>query len=277
MYRLIVSDLDGTLLDKDMNVSEENLEAIAQMDKNGVFFVPSSGRTLSEIPKALVENPHIRYIIHSNGAVIYDKVENRPIYRACIQNPLIRKIMDIIYSYDCFVTVRCDGEVYVDKNEQSKEKYEYYHVCAPHVEVVGTYGKFIENFEETFRNTDNIEVFAVFFRNLSDLEECKKKLQEAGGLIVAHCWDCNLEISSAAAGKGNTLAKLAELIGVPVPYTVAVGDSGNDITMLEKAGLGLAVKNASDDAKAVCDEIICSNDEHIAKYIYNYIVKENLS
>ncbi len=273
MYKIVCSDLDGTLLDENMNVSSENLDAIAQMDEKGVLFVPSSGRTLSEIPKALTDNPHIRYIIHSIGAVIYDNVKKRTVYRACLPNPLIREIMDIIYSYDCYVTVRCDGDVYVDKNEQSHEKYEYYHVCAPHIEVVGTYGKLIDNFEETFRNADNVEVFSVFFRNLCELEECKKRLIEAGNLIVAHCWNSNLEISSVDAGKGNTLAKLAEITGVPVSRTIAVGDSGNDVTMLEAAGLGLAVKNASDDATAVCDEIICSNEEHIASYINEHYLK----
>lgn len=278
MYRLIVSDLDGTLLDEAMNVSDENVDAIKKMSQKNVFFVPSSGRTLSEFPKALTDNPDIRYIIHSIGAVIYDKVEKRPIYNACIPNPLMRKIMDIIYSYDCYVTVRYDGDVYVDKNEQTHEKYERYHVCAPHVKVVRTYGKFIDDFEKTFRETDNVEVLAVFFKDLNELEECKKRLLEAGDLIVAKCWGYNLEISSAKAGKGNTLLKLAELLDIPVFDTIAVGDSGNDSTMLTAAGLGLAVSNASDDAKAVCDEIICSNDEHIVKYIYdNYIVKENLS
>ena len=267
MYKIVCSDLDGTLLDANMNVSSENLDAIVQMDKKDVLFVPSSGRTLSEMPKALIDSSHIRYIIHSIGAVIYDKVEKRPVYRACIQNPLIRKIMDIIYSYDCYVTVRYNGEVYVDKNEQSDEKYEYYHVCAPHIEVVGTYGKFIDDFEETFRNADNIEVFAVFFRNFDDLKECQKRLIEAGELIVAHCWENNLEISSAAAGKGNTLVKLAELLGIPVSDTIAVGDSGNDVTMLEAAGMGLAVENASESAKTAADGIICSNEEHIVQYI----------
>ena len=66
--------------------------------------------------------------------------------------------------------------------------------------------------------------------------------------------------------------KLAEKIGVDIADTVAVGDSGNDVTMLEAAGLGLAVSNATEPAKSAADKIICSNEENIAVYIVENIL-----
>ena len=60
--KIIASDLDGTLLNSNSEVSAENLEAIRKLAEKGVFFVPATGRSLSEIPKAIAYIPEIRYI-----------------------------------------------------------------------------------------------------------------------------------------------------------------------------------------------------------------------
>ena len=67
-YKLLACDLDGTLLDDDSNVSAENLNAIDEMVKLGVEFAICTGRTYDEIPKALLDNKSIRYIIYSDGS-----------------------------------------------------------------------------------------------------------------------------------------------------------------------------------------------------------------
>ena len=72
-YKLIASDLDGTLFNSKVEVSPQNQKAIKTLHENGVFFAPSSGRTLCEIPEELVNNPYIRFVIYSNGSSIYDK------------------------------------------------------------------------------------------------------------------------------------------------------------------------------------------------------------
>jgi len=59
-YKIVASDLDGTLLDSHGNISVENFEAIKQIADKGVYFVPASGRTLKEMPKDLIENQNIR-------------------------------------------------------------------------------------------------------------------------------------------------------------------------------------------------------------------------
>ena len=71
-YKLIASDLDGTLLNEQSRISRENLDAITALTEKGVYFVPSTGRTYTEIPEQITEHPSIRYFIYSNGSVIYD-------------------------------------------------------------------------------------------------------------------------------------------------------------------------------------------------------------
>ena len=70
-YKLIASDLDGTLLKNDMTVSPENEAALAEFNKLGIDFVATSGRTFYEIPECVRENPSIRYVTYSNGTAVF--------------------------------------------------------------------------------------------------------------------------------------------------------------------------------------------------------------
>ena len=84
-YKIVASDLDGTLLNKEQIISEENLQAISEMPSLGVEFVPTTGRSMNEIDPLLISSPDIRYIITSNGAVVYDKNIGKTILTRYIQ------------------------------------------------------------------------------------------------------------------------------------------------------------------------------------------------
>ena len=103
-YRIIASDLDGTLLNDKKEVSPENIAAIARMAELGVYFVPCSGRTLSEIPENVKSIPSVRYIIHSDGAVIHDKVTGERIER-CMTQGAVKPALDILFEYENSMTV----------------------------------------------------------------------------------------------------------------------------------------------------------------------------
>ena len=78
-YKLIVSDLDGTLLNEKMEIGEKNDAAICEFARRGILFAPFSGRTRDEIPDTLINSPYVRYLSYSNGAVVYDKAEKKKI------------------------------------------------------------------------------------------------------------------------------------------------------------------------------------------------------
>lgn len=265
-YKIVASDLDGTLLNNKSEISKENLEAIKELNKKGVHFVISSGRTFAEIPKEICENDDIRYIIHSNGAVIFDKKENKRIY-TCISNETMQKILEIVKDYQLYLTIRYQGNCCVDENYQTEKDYEFYNVDPCHIFVVNHYGKFVKNFPEYVRNADNVEVVSVFFRDLEEKKACGKRLSEIKEVFAAEAAINNFEIFSADAGKGKALYQLADMLGVEHNATISLGDSGNDMTITQAAGLGLAVSNSSQILKDVADGIICSNEEHVAKYV----------
>lgn len=268
-YRIIACDLDGTLLDSSGDISRENLDAIDKLHDMGVHFVPCSGRTLSELPVQLKENKNIRYVIHSNGASVLDRKTGKRILN-CISGSLCRRILDILHSYETHITYRLDGECYVDSRFQSEKDWDYYNVCDAHRLVVNDYAVYLEDFDEKSYAADNVEVFAAFFHDKQERLACIEELKKEPLLRVVELDENNVEIVNTTAGKGNALVALAKLLGVDISETMSLGDSGNDISITQISGLGLAMSNACDALKAVSDGVICSNDEHAIAYVLEH-------
>lgn len=83
-----------------------------------------------------------------------------------------------------------------------------------------------------------------------------------------------LEIIPRGLSKGNALVQLAQRLGIPVENTVAAGDAANDLSMLRAAGIGVAMCNGTDEAKAAADAVTCRDNNHdgIAEIIEKYLV-----
>ena len=271
-YKIIASDLDGTLFNSNAEISPENLEAIKKLNELGVIFMPSSGRTLTEMPEFLRNNGHIRYISYSDGAAVLDKETGKTL-SSCIEPPITDHLLDLLFSYDTLLTVRHGGVSYVDAAKNSHEDHMRYRMTEMYSGFIYDFSRAVNDFESFCRSLPNIEMICVFFANDGELAECKQKISEHKELTCASCEKYNIEIFSKSAGKGNALLRLAEHLGIPVCETVAVGDSPNDETMLRAAGLGLAMGNAWNELLPAADAKICDNDHHAIKYILeNYII-----
>lgn len=264
-YKLIGCDLDGTLLNDGMSLSSENEKAISLLADKGVHIVPVTGRALSEI-QMLADNPNIRYIITSNGAVILDKKTGENIYQ-CISGESARIVWDTLKKYDYFTIVHYNGKTYV--NNMNDDEIKSFCISPDALKLVNGYANKEEEFEEKTRLMYNIESIVVFFKSDSEKEACKKILNIDERLYVVEVWEHSIEIFSANAGKDKALKILAEKLDISPQEIISIGDSGNDIEMTKFAGLGLSVNNGCEELKSVADDVICSNNEHVAKYVLN--------
>jgi len=273
-YKIVASDLDGTLLNDKSEISPENFHAINELTKNGIHFVPASGRTLSEIPEELRDNANIRYIIYSNGAVVFDKETGERIL-TCIDNCQIQKILDILYSYESHITIRCNGESFVDANVQAEKDHDYYNINKEHRFTIYDFAIYLDDFKNFCYAADHVEVLAVYFHSYDEMMDCKKKLAEFENLRVVEGSKFCLEIVNVNAGKGNALRYLADMLNIDYSETISIGDSDNDNSIAQTAALGLAVSNACDSLKKVADKIICSNNEHVVQYVLSNFINES--
>lgn len=270
-YKIVASDLDGTLFNKKGEISEQNAAAIKELYDMGVHFVPSSGRSYQEMPQVLKDNPYIRYYIGSDGSTVYDK-ETDKTYSLNIPKELCTLILDKLYSYDINMMLHADNRSYVDAAMHDAATYKTYNYSDNWIKFAFETNTPVDNFKE-FCYSKAVEMFCVFFKDYNDLLECKEFFGAHPDLLVAQSHKHNLEIFSKNAGKGNALKLLAGILDVDIKDTIAVGDSTNDLTMIKDAGLGLAMDNAVSELKAVADKVICDNNEHSAKYILENFIK----
>ena len=272
-YKIVASDLDGTLLNKEQTISEENLRAISQMNRLGVEFVPTTGRSMNEVDPLLISSPDIRYIITSNGAVVFDKNIGKPILTHYIPRDDVRLILETLRPYNVFIVVHEGGKTYFDKNKYNPEFLNKCGIDEYFGFIISQHAEALEDFESFLLSSDEMEMIALFFELNDGASSCKQIFEDSGRLCAAHSNANYLEVYSSDAGKGKTLVAFANMLGVDIAGVIAIGDSNNDSTMIEVAGLGLAVANASDALKELADQTICDNSEHIAKYVLeNFII-----
>lgn len=268
-YNIVASDLDGTLLNHASSISTENIKAIHTLHRLGVHFVPSTGRSFHEIPMLLRDDDSVRFFICSNGAVVLDKLEGPRILN-CISNGVGREVLDLLTAFETEINIRHNGYLIADATLKSLQDYNHLNVVDAHIKCIHKHSKKVDDFITYAYHADNIEVFTVFFHNYADKMYCKKQLEQNTTLRVVEGFEYNLEIMHTNAGKGNALCALAKELSIHQTETIGIGDSGNDISIINSAGLGLAVSNATDSLKAVADHIICSNEEHVVEYVLNH-------
>ncbi len=272
-YKIVASDLDGTLLNKEQSVSKENFCAISEIKRLGVEFVPTTGRSMNEIDPSLINCPDIRYIITSNGAVAFDKNIEKTILTHYISKDIVSLVLETVRPYNVFIVAKEGGKSYFDKNKYNTEFLNTCGIDAYFGHIISKYAEAVDDFESFLLSSCEIEMIILFFELDEAAHYSKQIFEDSGRLCAVHANIGYLEVYSSDAGKGKALIALADMLGIDIADVIAVGDSKNDSSMIEEAGLGLAVANACDALKELADQTICDNSEHIAKYVLeNFIL-----
>lgn len=271
-YKIVVSDLDGTFLMPDQSVSSENTDAILKMHAHGVEFVPATGRSLNEIPRELIESPAVRYIITSDGAAVYDVNQKKMILTHYIPQNTVQFILDTLAPYNTYILTHENGANHYDREKHTDEYMDRCRIDQYFRDIIRASAVPMDHYDAFLRRSSAIEMFCIFFESAEEMQECKRIFINSGILCVAQSSDINLEVYMASAGKGKTLAALANMLNTDISEVIAVGDSNNDVELVKTAGLGLAVENAADELKAIADRTVCKNSEHSAKYILEHFI-----
>lgn len=265
---VIATDLDGTLLCSNTNISKENLDAIKRLNEKGIKIAVLTGRTFYEIPAELRGCGYIDYFVYSNGAGIDDS-KMKTVYYNPIEKSTAKQIFDILSSYETFIELYSNKTPFVDKRKFSVEHFRYYKIDRDFIPEMHKSRKAISNLSEIMdSDLYNIEMFDVFFRNNDERESCYNRIfHEFDSIEITSSMSNNLEIMNKGINKGTGLKKLCRAAGYNLADVIVIGDSKNDITAFKTAKKRYAVSNACDEIKAMANKIICSNDENIMCYM----------
>lgn len=270
--RLVGLDLDGTLLDEHKKISAPTMEALEEAARQGVYLVPVTGRPHLGIPTLVRELPFVRYIISCNGACIRDEKNGSLLRERLIPAEESQALVRLLHGKKLPFEVLFEGVGYA-------EGWVYEHLIAknPHNAFLPRYVK------ETRRTIPDIKAFVEEGRGLEELfimagqkdsvEEILCELQSIPKLHVVHPGPGMLEITAAGVDKGEALLALAKKLGIDRRETMAIGDSGNDLTMLRAAGLSVAMGNAAPEVKKLSDAVTETNENHgVAVALSRYVL-----
>ena len=268
---LILSDLDGTLLRSDKSISPATYAALERAAAQGVTFVPSTGRFFAAIPPAARELPFARYYVCANGAQVYDAWEDRVLLRHEIgleeARPVFDELDKLPVIWDCFA----DGGAYMDKGFYKRID-EY--ISDP---VVNRMVKEIRQPVEDLRaflaqRGRSVQKIQMFFADMDRRRvELRRLAERFPEMAVASSIANNIELNAKKANKGEALRFLCRRLGLSVEQSMAFGDSSNDLSMIQAAGVGVAMGNADGELLAAADYVTDSNDnDGVAKAVEKF-------
>lgn len=258
---LLVSDMDGTLIDSKGEISDKNINAIKNFIKDGGVFTIATGRRIESTRRYLNKLPVTLPIILYNGTKIYDFIKNKTVFEVFLEE----KIKDLIKKLNLYdpslgIEIYCEEKVYIFNTCRFTKRFEKkgYKV----------------NYEvpESIWNKKWTKILILGEEKQMDkLEENFKIILEEVNLIRSG--ENYLEILPFNISKGDTLKRLCNILNIDVSKVIAVGDNMNDFEMLMNAKYGFCVSNGNAKLKDKANYICSSNDEHAIEYVINYMRK----
>lgn len=269
-YDLIAFDMDGTLLNSSQQISEKTFMAIDKAVKAGKIVILSTGRGPAELKEYLPLLPQVRYVNGLSGGLVYDRKDNSRIYERKFMPETVKKILEIGMQEEVMVHFLTERSVI---QMDQWERMDYFGM-----------GAYKEMFARVAERWDDLcgrylaDPFPIDKLNLYHVTaesraRTEKRLKDAGiELEMAEAEIASLELSPVGANKGSGLLALCEFLNLSPERTIAVGDADNDRQVLEKAGLAVAMGNASEEIKNLADVVVadCDHDgcvEAIEKYL----------
>ena len=266
-YRMIFSDMDGTLLESDTQISEKNKKAIASVIEKGIEFTIATGRGIFGVKPFLKELNLIGrkgYVVCQNGGTVYNLTDMSLSISHTFLPETIKKTVLFARTLDLEINYYDNHSFIAERITEGTKAY-----C----EVMGVKINLLEeplNYEGTFTK-------ALISGNHEKLLLVQEIIKETthGEIDSFFSNDIYLEVVKHGVNKGNSMVEISKQSGIPLEQIIAVGDGGNDISMIEKAGLGIAVANASENVKEIADVVLekSHNEDAIAELIYRYILK----
>ncbi len=267
--KILFTDLDGTLLNDQKQINEYTRKVLKDWTMAGHKLVLCSGRDINSVgnvkDELALHYPGM-YLIGYNGGQIYDCEKEETLYKVMLSIPQVRHIIETAKE----LGVHC--HTYTDTHIVSPEDNEQLHYYR---RVIKTPVLFSPDVTEVLEG-GACKCIAVELHDLDKLEKLRRSLLSWGeeeGVSILYSNPRYLEFFPSVSGKGAAVLKLCELLDINPCFSVAAGDEQNDLSMIEKAGMGIAMANGSEQVKMAATLITDEDHNHdgLAKALVDLI------
>lgn len=262
--RLIAMDMDGTLLsDTGKTIPQENVNALAAAHKAGVQLALCSGRIPDDMGFYALDTGVPMHILALNGTCSLDGPLGAVTRSDSIPDHVAREVFRLIKQFPVAYGIFSDHDLVVSSVDMSEQYLEI--IFGANILREGTRTKIHTGGQgaEDMLNR-GVNKFMIFTENdARPLQElCSILKNNIPEVEVSSSWINNLEVNGKGANKGAALRALAQRLNIPMSAVMAIGDNDNDIPMLEAAGIGVAMGNATANALSVADYVTLPNHQH---------------
>lgn len=244
MQKLFFFDIDGTLVDCPhglYTISEKTIESLNKLKKEGHSVLLATGRCKCFILDEVMKYPFSGYVTCNGG---YVEFEGKEIYKNIVPAKAIEMTHKICKENHWLYYFEANDTIYVlDKNDPK------------HIGFRDAWGMKEKTICDDFQ-FDQVETYIgmIVVNNKKDIPLMVETLSPFFN-IQRHQSDYSFDLTLKGESKGMSIKRLADSLSVPIEDTIAFGDGRNDIEMLEMVGLGIAMGNAVEEAKAVADYV----------------------
>ncbi len=264
--KIVFVDLDGTLKNNNQKISIRNKEIIEKLFDIGILVVFTTGRPLNYTISLSKQFSASNYVISSNGAEIYNYFNKKIIYNSIISNEVLIKLNELIKKYNLFFIANCLLKSYTNKDFGDPGK------------------KIINSLEDIF--DEKISQLIVESYDIESMKKFKKELINIPDIKISNKSrnpkDSNkilfYDITNKDVSKGNAIKILCDYLKIDINKTMAIGDSDNDIEMLQVSNVKIAMSNATDNLKKVANFVTLSNDQEgvavVLEQLYDELIRQ---
>lgn len=288
MYKLIASDLDGTLLNSYGEVTENTKQVIKKIQDKGIEFIIASGRPMDSIKTIAKTINSNKYFIAGNGAIIYDIQKQETIYENCIPKNKVLEISKICQENNITYNIYTEQEVIAEALKYNVLY--YYKENLKKAENEKTKIKLVDNLYEYIQTTQNLKCIKITVCDSSKsvFNSIIKKLQTIQNIDIMEVSHMSrkiirqgteevpieyfyTEISSTNVDKWEALKYLAQVMQIKQEEIIAVGDNINDKKMIQNAGFGICMGQSATNIKEVADYVTGdNNNEGVAEALLKF-------
>lgn len=271
--KILAIDLDGTLLNKQNQVTPENIEAIRQARARGIEVVPCTGRLLCESRFAIEAIGGCRYSMHCNGSVVWDHRANRPVFLSAFAPALAQDIIRRLEAANVLF------QVYVDDADCCPTRFRDQFTS----EIFNaTYARIFKDKQLWMDDVGagiekcGLKVLKFYIPNRDHdlLVRMKAEMTSLPGVDATYSSHYSLELFQAGMDKLNGLTKLLEHLGLGFENLMMIGDSENDLRAIRAARVGVCMENGQDFVREAADYVTLDrNHSGVAHAIEKYLLK----
>jgi hypothetical protein len=273
-YKILAIDMDGTLLDSNDDITETNLRAVKDALNQGIKVVIATGRIFAAVKHYANILGLQTYVISSNGAVVSDATGSNIIYTKPMDVTAAAECIKIAKKYDIYYHLYSNNVLYTEQLAYSSWGYAKLNEKLPPEERIAI-RRVDDGVDFVLHSGYDIVKLVMIDDDLNKLAKARSEAMSIPSLAISASMPNNFEVMAEGVSKGKALQMLAQHYNVAMEETAAIGDSENDLSMLECVGLPIAMGNAIDAVKELAKYIAPSNDQDgVAYALSHYIMNE---